>query len=238
MGILDFFRKKEPVEPPGAGVGYGEFHTPRGKVPIVTATGKGNGIDGWSPQVGHQLPTLANQDALLIHYDIEGASDPGQPSRFWTNRNSSRLSRGMVEKLQAGSNHSEAEPGGNGTTAWQVISTTNHEADDPKRTPVPNSRATMSQSPSNYRFQAPMRAGRGDVPHLNGFHFSMADIHRSYPIKGMRPAQRLRNTFRLEPPPRDAQSMDIPANNPTVPAQVYVSPAANLAPSNGRSYRL
>lgn len=240
MGILNFWKPKEVPVPPGAGVGYGEFSTPRGKVPIIPSTGKGTGIDGWAPKLGVTLPTVPNQDALLIHYDLEKPTDPGHPSRFWTNRNAQRLAYGAQEKLQAGSNETGSNggyQGGDGTTAWDTASPREIIADDPKRTPVPNSRPTMTQSPSNYRFTAPMHAGRGDTPHLNGWHFSMADIHRSYPIRGMRPSQRLRNTFRLEPPPRDAQSMDVPATLPTVPAQEYVTPVSNSAPG-GRTFRL
>lgn len=241
MGFFGFGKKKVPPAPPGAGIGYGEYTTPRGQVPIIPSTGMGTGPDGWAPRVGIELPAVPNQDALLIHYDLEKPSDPGQPSRFWTNKNSDRLARGSVEKLFSGSNDTGSNggfQGGNGTTSWETLPTQEHMADDPKRTPVPNTRPTQSQSPSNYRFYAPMRSGKGDLPHLNGNHFSMATIGKTYPIKGMRPAQRLRNTFRLEPPPRDAQSMDVPAASPTVPAQEYVTPVPATASPGKRSFRL
>lgn len=45
---------------------------------------------------------------------------------------------------------------------------------------------------------------------LTGRHFSMASNIRTYPIGGLTPTHRLRNTFRLEPPPVDARWTDLP----------------------------
>jgi hypothetical protein len=45
---------------------------------------------------------------------------------------------------------------------------------------------------------------------LTGRHFSMASNVRAYPIGGQQPIHRLRNTFRLEPPPNDAHWTDLP----------------------------
>lgn len=45
---------------------------------------------------------------------------------------------------------------------------------------------------------------------LTGRHFSMASNIRAYPIGGMQPVHRSRNTFRLEPPQIDARMVDYP----------------------------
>jgi hypothetical protein len=46
---------------------------------------------------------------------------------------------------------------------------------------------------------------------LTGIHFSMASNIRAYPIGGLSPFQRYRNTFRLEPPPVDLRMTDLPS---------------------------
>lgn len=234
MGIFSgLFKKKAPPLPPGAGIGKSDYTTAKGHVPIVPSTGKGTGIDGWSPHLATTLPTLKNQDDLLIHFDLEKPADPGHPSPFWQKRNAYRIKSGeQFEHWQTGGQ-------GNGLDSWQEKTGTYQPTIDPKLHPVLPSRPTAYQSPSSFRFFAPMRSGRGDTPHLNGFHFSMASNRRSYPIRGMRPAMQFRNTFRLEPPPRDAQSMDVPSESPSVPGNTYVTPSANRAPSGSRgSYRL
>lgn len=45
---------------------------------------------------------------------------------------------------------------------------------------------------------------------LTGRHFSMASNIRAYPIGGQQPMHRMRNTFRLEPPPIDTRMTDLP----------------------------
>lgn len=231
MGILEkLFGKKDPPLPPGAGVGFGDFQDTASvhRYPILTASGKGNGPDGWAPRVGQELPSVANQDELLIHFDRE---DPGNPqddagTPYWRNRNFSSLVRwnNVTDPITSGTG---------GMDSWYA-SPTEHALQesarrDVKETPPLPSRVTAFESPSKYRFfrhEQGMRGGRGDTQLLNGLHFSMASNRRAYPINGMRPRQNFRNTWRTEPLPRDAFLGDLPANNPTVMAGERTSPTA------------
>jgi len=227
VSFLDRFRKSEAeTAPPGQGVGPGGFEAttnPQGaRVNYPTLPAHYGGLDGWSPRLGVNSFTLKDQDELLVHYDDEPPTNPTPSDPYWKTRNDSRLRRGAAEKLSA--------------TYWDGTSFENTEAPNPVFYGPPKpSRPTAYYSPSNYRFQAPMRSGRGDTPHLTGQHFSMASMHRSYPIRGMTPKQDWRNTFRLEPPPRDAANMDVPAEEANVPAAVYTSPVAGVS---GGSFRL
>ena len=237
MGIFSFLgpTKKVDVPPPGAGIGYGQFSTPRGKVPIVPA--HYNGPDGWAPRIGIELPVIRNQDAILVHFDDEDPSEAKgdhAPTKFWASKNAWRISQFPLDKLGTTTSN-------NGTDSWSVDSrsSSQNRARDPKEIPVPPSRPTAYMSPSNMRMVSPMRSGRGDVPLNNGSHFSMANMRRTYPIRGMRPATTFRNTYRLEPPPRDAQNVDIPsAPVATVPGYTNISPNFTSAPKRGGTFRL
>lgn len=157
------------------------------------------------------------------------------PDPFNARRNSDKLARAANDERPPGY-------GGGGKDSWDVTQVSGSE----RRALPPtyfasqwdSNRPTAHQSPSNYRFLHVMRSGQGDVPHLNGTHFSMASMHRNYPIRGMQPARRFRNTWRLEPPPRDAQNVDIPqGGNPSVPNSVFVSSNAPT-PGPSSSWRL
>lgn len=60
--------------------------------------------------------------------------------------------------------------------------------------------------------------------------FSMASQKRTYSIGGMTPVMRRRNTYRLEPPPIDVNTTDLPSSGTrfAVPATVTVSANAAL----------
>lgn len=73
----------------------------------------------------------------------------------------------------------------------------------------PNPMPTRQQgTQSTYRAESPydQRWARK----LTGRHFSMASNIRAYPIGGQQPFHRLRNTWRMEPPPIDARMTDLP----------------------------
>lgn len=94
-------------------------------------------------------------------------------------------------------------------------------------------------TPSNVRF----RRTYGQVFNerfLNGNHFSMADHYRTYEIFGMNPAHpEKRNTYRLEPPPRDAFTEDRGPSTPySPPYAVSHDPSASGTSALGTSYRL
>lgn len=96
-----------------------------------------------------------------------------------------------------------------------------------------------SYSPSTWRFLAHAYGIGRSSRHLNGTHFSMADEHRTYELGGMQAQRRFRNTYRMEPPPRDARNMDVPSPvMPDAPVVQYQSPDLPSAPSRGGSWRL
>ncbi len=76
----------------------------------------------------------------------------------------------------------------------------------PKPYQTTEPRPTNRMSPSTYTFTRPF--DQTFARHLNGQHFSMADHQREYPILGMEPTRRRRNTFRAEPTPWDADLVD------------------------------
>lgn len=95
------------------------------------------------------------------------------------------------------------------------------QAPNPRSVPTPEPRPTNRMMPKSYVFTRPFdqHAARQN----NGLHFSMADHRRAYPILGMEPVRRRRNTFRAEPAPWDSDLVDMPndaANNPYRPGPI------------------
>lgn len=110
---------------------------------------------------------------------------------------------------------------------------------DPRWEPAPVAPVTEHAS---YRF---FRYGYGlQVPYPlvnTGAHFSMADHRRNYPVLGMEPIRERRNTYRVDPPPRDVTIQDRPSPvGPTTPQSVYYSPSAgySMFGSVGKTYRV
>ncbi len=94
-------------------------------------------------------------------------------------------------------------------------------APNPRSTPAAEPRLTSRMSPHNYTFTRPF--DQHAAREFNGLHFSMADHRRTYPILGMEPVRRRRNTFRAEPAPWDSDVVDMPNDvntNPYAGAQV------------------
>jgi hypothetical protein len=95
------------------------------------------------------------------------------------------------------------------------------------------------RSPSNYRFTRP---GWEGTPYLNGNHFSQADHPTGFPSVpfGMTASGLRRNTYRVEPPPWDANVYDT-----TKETQGLASTPVNAVnvesagfPQRGKTYRL
>lgn len=105
-------------------------------------------------------------------------------------------------------------------------------ADNPRLTPPPEPRPTLSMAPSSYLFVRPW--DNYSARYLNGTHFSMADHRRDYEILGMAPVRSMRNTYRLEPAPWDTDVVDSPPPTPVVNARVQ----GTELPFGPRSYRL
>lgn len=222
------FPKKQPAVDPGPPPGLDTLHDeaiPEGGYPIIPS-GFWGGPSGWSPTV----ETIPEIDDVYIHYDAPAADSVGNPNTFWQQRNKSLIDR-------AAENEDEVNSG----KGWYVAQHENQIVQNPYIIALPRpNRVTAYESPSNYRFLAYPDGLFRSKRNLNGMHFSMAQMHRSYPILGMEPAHRFRNTYRIEPPSRDSMNTDLPmgAGTTTVPGALYNSPDLPIAPSMGRTYRL
>lgn len=111
---------------------------------------------------------------------------------------------------------------------------------NPREYPPPETRWTEAQSPNTYSFLRlfdQLHKGSG-ARRFNGSHYSFAEHPRRYDILGMEPPKVGRNTYRLNPVPWDADSLDVPPF--TAPDYVPVRiQALELSPSQQqRSWRL
>lgn len=171
------------------------------------------GANPYASAIGRDLPTIPNQDAILTHWYRPPADR--NPAEWWNDANDSEFAMDAQQVFQ--------------TRGWQSDASRLQIAENPWVGGAPLPRVTSEMSPSNYRHLRPFdqRMERK----LDGNHASMASMKRSYPVNGMRPAQSLRNTFRLEPSPRDLENIDLPVGG-VVPA---VEPAVYVAPQSGGS---
>lgn len=207
---MAFFRKRKvPVGPPPPIEGKG-FANPTGGAPYVSA--HHGGLDGTAPTVLNPTPETG----------LKSISPPADkpPQDYYNRRNAWRIDDYRHDQ--------QSEPQRPQTVIRR------HPADDPKREPPPPSRPTAFHSPSGSQFVVDRPLGLRMPLQLNGNHFSMATMRRAYPIAGMSPARRFRNTWRLEPSPRDAQNVDMPPPV-DVPDAEYVSPRVV---SSLRAFRL
>jgi hypothetical protein len=85
------------------------------------------------------------------------------------------------------------------------------QAPNPRSIVQPEPRLTSRMSPHTYTFTRPF--DQHIAREFNGVHFSMADHRREYPILGMAPVTRKRNTFRAEPAPWDQNLVDMPVDS-------------------------
>jgi hypothetical protein len=192
----------------------------------------GVGLSGWAPRAGIEMPPIADQDAILTHWLDEPGNNPvGKygADPYYGQRNQDAIARrNYDEVLRVPTN----------AAGFPIDSHENPEARNPNWVPPLPDRPTAYQSPSSYRFQHKMRSGHGDTRHLSGEHFSMASMHRSYPVRGMQPARRFRNTWRLEPTPRDEAATDLPGPVVQPASGQYVSPNLAVSATNGGTWRL
>lgn len=165
----------------------------------------------YSDQLGTDLPTIANQDAILVHWFKPPADK--NPQEWYNDRNESELFRSKQELFQ--------------TKGWSE-STDNQDnvAQNPWLSTPRSPRPTSTQSPSIYRFLRPFDQRWQKT--FNGMSGSMASLGKQYALGGMQPQNRLRNTLRMEPTRWDIEQFD--TNAGTIPAAtpaVIVSPSAN-----------
>lgn len=192
-----------------------------------------------TPQAGHYpgaqpigVPTYAtslarepfldipNQDRILVHWD---RPPDGQNDKAWyDDRNADKIHRLRVEQTQG--------------KPWTERVGRKVSDADPRWTPVAPGRGTVASIPTNgYVYTRPF--DQEVLRHPQGLHSSMADMLRSYSIGGMNPVHRGRNTYRVDPPTHDAQSVDLASMSSGTPnANIYVSP--QYSGGSSRSFRL
>jgi hypothetical protein len=164
-------------------------------------------------QTPGDLWPLGAQEAQWAHYDR--VPDGGDPRIYWSNRDRVKNARNSVEHrigvALPESAHSEPSRG-----------------PDPKWVSPPVNRPTVNLIPVNgHGLHNPNFGQHTEVLPNKGLHSSMALVHRNYPIGGMNPQQRARNTLRTIPSSYDATSADLDsAQNYTTPAGIYFSPGA------------
>lgn len=166
------------------------------------------GANPYAPRLGADLPTIANQDAILVHY-MQPPADRA-PQQWYEDRNHAKLRLGRNQELFQ-------------TRDWTEDTARQPDAVNPwDHTPV-STRPTSTHSPSDFRFVRPFdqRMER----RLNGESGSLATLGRAYPIGGMQAPRNFRNTLRIQPPSRDTENMDMPGTVTAAPVPaVYVSP--------------
>ena len=114
------------------------------------------------------------------------------------------------------------------------LPTARPQAPNPRFSPPAEPRPTNRMSPHTYTFTRPWQQDMART--FNGLHFSMADHRRAYPILGMVPFTRKRNTYRADPTPWDIDNVDAPAPQPSeTPGRIV---PFDIPPSGGQSWRL
>lgn len=182
-----------------------------------------NPAGGWAPPV-YRIPV--SRPDLVADY----RTDPQRPPQeTWRSRDRDDARRHSVEDQDA--------------DGWTEQKGYKKWAPNPRSVPPPEDRPTMQMAPRSYSFTRPFDqlnrsygdAQVGTARQNNGVHFSMADHRRSYDILGMAPAQRSRrNTFRLMPPPWDANIVDMPPEM----EMPNVTVRSVDVPRDNRTYRL
>lgn len=159
------------------------------------------------------LPDIGTQDASLNHYDR--VPDGGVPGAYWSRRNMDKDKRNSQERRFTLPGYENPFSNGRGP--------------DPKWIPPAVSRPTIRQIPVNGHGTQVSAFGHHSAYELTGVHSSLALVRRNYPIGGLRPQERARNTMRVIPPSFDATAGDLEAStNFTSQAGIYVSPSASV----------
>lgn len=169
------------------------------------------GKNQYADHIGQDLPTIAQQDAILNHWFRPPADR--NPQEWYNDRNESELFRSRQELFQ--------------TKGWTEQSDNqDNVALNPWLSTPRSPRPTATQSPSIYRFLRPFDQNWQKT--LNGMSGSMASLGKAYQVGGMQPQNRLRNTLRMEPTRWDIEQFDTSASQiPAATPAVIVSPSAN-----------
>lgn len=194
-------------------------------VPPMEAGSPYNDTFGWGPRIHTSTVETPSAQRLGVFPRMDYRPDPVRPpDEFWDRIDKDDAQRHSVEDQDA-----------DGWTEQKGINPTDKRwADNPRRTPPPESRLTQQMAPRTYTFLRPF--DQHSARQFNGLHFSMADHRRNYEILGMAPTRHARNTYRIEPTPWDTDIVDLPPNRePDVPQARYSSVELPYGP---RNYRL
>lgn len=174
---------------------------------------------GWSPTLAQRGSTVETPSSQRLGITPSYSPRPNAirpPEEHWRVIDADEARRHSIEDQDA-----------DGWTEKKGIQPTDRRwQDDPRRTPPPEPRLTSLLAPRTYSFVRlfdQFNRTHGSDPligsrrRFNGMHFSMADHRRNYEIGGMQPARSGRNTYRLEPPPWDADVVDLPPREPDMP---------------------
>jgi hypothetical protein len=174
---------------------------PAGKASYATHIGQSPG----------ELWPLGNMEAGWNHYDR--VPDGADPRVYWARRDAPKNARNSIERRYT-------LPG------TEAVHASPARGADPKWTPPPVERPTINLIPVNgHGLWNPLFGHMTAGGRNNGSHSSLALVHRNYPIGGMNPQQRGRNTLRTIPPSYDATSADLDSpDNYTTPGGIYFSP--------------
>lgn len=164
----------------------------------------------YSDSLGKDLPTIPEQDRVLVHYFQPPAGK--NPQEWYNDRFEDRIYRGTQEHFFTKNIPESAESQKAEQNPWCGS------------TPTENYHFNANFSPSNYRFVRPFdqQWERTNSLAQTG---SEARVAYPYAIGGMLPQQQLRNTFRLAPTARDLENLDLNDTHvAAVTPAVYVSP--------------
>lgn len=167
------------------------------------------GATVYATKRGTELPPVAKQDDILVHF--MQPPDDQAPQEYYEDRNAVNIALGRQEVFQ---------------TKNPLENSTNiAAAPNPWLSTPLSPRATSRMSPSNFRFYRPF--DQRWARQLNGVATSLATVGRAYPVGGMQPPKSFRNTFRLAPTARDIENVDLASTTTaSVTPAVYVSPQA------------
>ncbi len=149
--------------------------------------------EGDVPDLGDDyFPTIANQAAILTHWDYPPANE--NPQRWYDDRNVwAKQQRTEIETQDA-------------LPIDAVGPMADQPAADPRWNPPTVQRPTAHQSPSSYRFYRPF--DQTSEHELNGVHMSLADNRRAYELTGSAGlAPKWNNSYRIDPPNNDATAV-------------------------------
>ena len=185
-----------------------------------------NGTDdtGYATSFGWAADGKPDPDRLVKRTRVDRRAILRDVFGWWRKYAADTDARHSVEKVDA--DGMTERKGGSGKPV----------ADNPRRTPPPESRLTQLMSPHRYSFERPF--DQTIARQFNGQHFSMANNRRTFEIGGMGPVNPARNTYRIEPKPWDTDIVELPPEADYVPNGRYASPGITTADQPTRAWRL